>query len=108
MTSEGGPVGTGPFDPDLSKSAVAAHPLQQYTIARWCRRELLVAELSTDVVQYTTMMGLAVRVDSTGDRAVRVGHAGQCRTFRLQRLGWHAAVGTGGQASDGRLLRRLL
>jgi len=103
MTGERGPVGAGAFDADPIQNAVPAHPLQQRSIPRRCRRELPVAELSTDLVQHSPMMGLAVRVDSTGDRARCCCHAGHCLPLPLQRLGWHAAVGTGGQASDGRL-----
>jgi hypothetical protein len=56
------------------------------------------------VIDHGGMMALSMRVHATGDTNRRPCHAGHALPLPFAAVRWaHAAVGIGGQASDGRL-----
>jgi hypothetical protein len=86
-----------------------AKPFGQGPVARWGGGELLVGELSPDVVDHGGVVGLAVGVDSADHNGRgQVCHAGHALPLPLDRSGEARRGRVGGQDSDGRLVRRLL
>jgi hypothetical protein len=109
MPSQPGTVGAGALDTDSIQLAVALEPLHEGAIAGRRCRELTIAELAPEVINHGGMVALSVRVHAASDTNRRPCHAGHALPLLFAAVRWaHAAVGIGGQASDGRLLRRLL
>jgi hypothetical protein len=70
---------------------------------------LTIADLAPGVIDYGGMVALSVRVYAASDTNRHPCHAGHALPLPFAAVRWaHAAVGIGGQASDGRHLRRLL
>jgi hypothetical protein len=104
MPSQAGTVGAGALDTDSMQLAVALQPLHEGAIASRRCRELTIAELAPKVIDHSGMVALSVRVHAASDTNRRPCHAGHALPLRFAAVRWaHAAVGIGGQASDGRL-----
>ena len=72
-------------------------------------RKLTIAGLTPEVIDYSGMVAVAMPVHAASDTNRRPCHAGHALPLRFAAVRWaHTAVGIGGEASDGRLLRRLL
>jgi hypothetical protein len=63
---------------------------------------LTIAELASEVIDYGGMVALSVRVYAASDTNRLPCHAGHALPLPFAAVRWaHAAVGIGGQASDG-------
>jgi hypothetical protein len=102
-------VGAGALNTDSINFAMALQPLHEGAIPGRRCRELTIAELAPEVINYGGMVALSVRVYAASDTNRLSCHASHGLPLPFAAVRWaHAAVGIGGQASDGRLLRRLL
>ena len=109
MSSQRGTVGAGALNADSVNLPVALQPLCEGAIAHRRCGKVTIAKVAPDVIDHGGMVAVAMRVDTTGDTNRRSCHAGHALPLLFAAVRWaHAAVGIGGQASDGRLLRRLL
>jgi hypothetical protein len=109
LSSQRGTVSAGALNPDSVNHAVALQPLHQGAITHRRCGKLTIAELAPEVIDHSGMVAVAMGVHAAGDTDRRPCHAGHALPLPFAAVRWaHAAVGIGGQASDGRLLRRLL
>jgi hypothetical protein len=109
LSSQAGTIGAGALDTDSVNLAVALQPLHQGAIGGRRCRKLPIAELTSKVIDHGGMVALSIRVHATSHTNRRPCHACHAIPLPFAAVRWaHAAVGIGGQATDGRLLRRLL
>ena len=104
MSSQRGTVGAGALNADSVKLPVALQPLCEGAIAGRRCGKVTIAKVAPEVINHGGMVALSVRVHAASDTNRRPCHAGHALPLLFAAVRWaHAAVGIGGQASDGRL-----